>query len=184
MQPTPWKKLSSTYLHQSHWLNLRADRCEISPGKVIEPYYVIETMDWVHVVAVTQDRQVILVRQFRYAGDCVSEEIPGGLRDAGEAPLETAKRELLEEAGAVSNKWIHLASLRPDPARMTNHVHTFLALDASLKGTQSLDETEDLHPHLKTFDEVDGLIDRGIFCQSTQVASYLLARRYLARNMP
>src|SRR5688500_9890035 len=104
----PWKTLASRDVLRDRWVRLRADRCEIAPGKVVDAYYVMEEPEWVHVIAFDPARRVLLVRQYRHAIGEFSWELPGGAADVGEELLATAQRELLEEAGGVGERWQHV----------------------------------------------------------------------------
>jgi ADP-ribose pyrophosphatase len=90
-------------------------------------FYFLETADWVNVVPVTDDDEVVLVRQFRHGAERITLEIPGGMVDPGEAPAVAAARECLEETGYATNQLISLGSLNPNPAIFSNSLHTWLA---------------------------------------------------------
>ncbi|WP_404424591.1 NUDIX hydrolase [Nibricoccus sp. IMCC34717] len=175
----PWTTKSSSFKLETPWFRIRADHCIDGKGREISPYYVMETADWVHVVAVDNQGRIVVVRQWRQASGSFVEELPGGVRDAGEEPLETARRELREETGYVSDNWIQVAWVHPDPARVNNRVWTFLARDIRLEHEPELDDTEELDVRLEAFDAVPGLIAAGRFLQSTQIASYYMAREWL-----
>ncbi|MDX2185692.1 MAG: NUDIX hydrolase [Opitutaceae bacterium] len=177
----PWKTLSSRTEFTTPWFSIRSDTCQDWKGRTIEPYYVMETLDWVHVVAVDGTGKMIVVRQWRPASGTFVDELPGGIRDKGEAPLDTAKRELLEETGAVSDNWIQAGVTYPDPARLNNRVWTFLARDIRFEHLQNLDENEDLAVRLEPLDAIPSLISAGEFMQATQIASYFLAREVMGK---
>jgi 8-oxo-dGTP pyrophosphatase MutT (NUDIX family) len=138
----PWKILTSRFLVEDRWLRLRADRCELPDGLRIEPYYVMEERDWVHVVAIDGAGDALTVRQYRHAAGVICTEWPGGVVDDGEAPLAAAMRELREETGCVAASWEALGSLFANPARQTNRVHVFLARELQIAGKQMLDDAE------------------------------------------
>lgn len=178
----PWSTLSSTELVSDRWLRLTADRCALADGTVIEPYYVVHEKDWVHVFAQTGDAQLLIVRQFRYAAGVVCAELPGGVVDDGETPLEAAKRELLEETGYAAADWQSLGRVYANPARQTNSVHLFVARGARRVADQKLDHGEALSFERSSVADVERMIDSGAFSQSLHVASFYRTLAVLARS--
>ncbi len=81
---------------------------------------VLEAPSWCNVVALTPERRVVVVRQFRFGTGTVTTEIPGGVVDQGEEPEETARRELREETGYTAERWKSLGAVEPNPAFQTN----------------------------------------------------------------
>jgi 8-oxo-dGTP pyrophosphatase MutT (NUDIX family) len=141
----PWSADSSRVLVESPWIRLRAERCVTRRGAVLDPFYLLDYPDWVHVAAFDEKDRLLLVRQYRHGAGKVSLELPGGVMDAHETdPVITGARELLEETGYVAAKLTHLARLSPNPASHTNGVHIILAEGARLERVQHLDPTEDL----------------------------------------
>ena len=109
-------------------------------------FYRLQGPDWVNVIPFTQAGELLVVEQFRHGIDAPTLEIPGGSCDEGETPFESAQRELQEETGFVSAHWIALGQCAPNPATLSNHCHTFLALDceAAGDGGLALDHAEEL----------------------------------------
>ena len=107
-------------------------------------FYRLQGPDWVNVIAFTQDLELVVVEQYRHGINEATFEIPGGCCDPGEDPLESAKRELLEESGFSTDAWISLGSCTPNPATQTNRAHTFLALDCKATAELHLDSAEEL----------------------------------------
>ena len=103
----PWKKLSSKQLHKTPWLSLIEDQV-IRPDGKQDTYTYIQTNLAVAVVALNQKNEIYLVGQYRYPTDGYSWEIIEGGGEKGETGLDTAKRELKEEAGLTANKWTKL----------------------------------------------------------------------------
>jgi ADP-ribose pyrophosphatase len=173
----PWKTLASQHIHK----NVRIDTCELPNGKMIEGF-VVEFGPWVTIVAITKDQQVVMVRQYRHGAQKVLLELPGGAMDAGdENPLQAARRELLEETGYTSDRFIQIGCVYPNPANQTNQIYSFLALDAKKVGAQNLDETEEIELELKPLEAVITMAKKGELLQSMQVSAMFFALAYLDR---
>lgn len=139
-----WNRRISENLNNYKIFNTRKD-ISISPQSGNEHvFYVIESPDWVNVVAVTGDEEIVLIKQYRHGIMDLTIEIPGGMVVTGEDPLESAKRELLEETGYKSDKWVEIGTVNPNPAIMNNRCYSYLALNAVYSGYQRLDGTEDI----------------------------------------
>ncbi len=174
----PWKILASKHIYK----NVRIDQCELSGGKVIEGFVLDFDCDWATVVPLTADNQVVMERQYRHGVQKTLLEIPGGVIDVEDAsPLEAAKRELLEETGYSSEKFIQIGKVYPNPANQTNSIYYFLALDVTKVAGQHLDETEEIEVILKPLEEVICLARNGELVQSLQVSALFFALAYLNR---
>ena len=102
----------------------------VQERKQDEPHYCVEMADYVSVLAMTKERQVVLVRQYRPTVEKSTLEFPSGYVEKGESPEEAAKRELFEETGYSAPKMELLGSLWPDTGRLSNQIWTYLALNA------------------------------------------------------
>ena len=172
----PWETIASRHLVKDKWITLRADTCRRDDGLVIDPYYVLEERDWVHVLPVLPDGRILLVHQYRHAAATFSLELPGGVLDDGETPEQGARRELLEECGATAGQFAPLTSFFPNPARLNNRFHCFIAHHVSPSTDQQLDEAEQIEILALTPAEIDAAIADGRFSQGNHIAAYLLAR--------
>ena len=173
----PWKILSSEYIVQDRWMTLRTDRCELPNGVVLDKYYIRENTDFVQVVPINAEGQILIVRQYRHGPQVISTEIPGGLVDPGEEPIVAAKRELLEETGCVADRFEAVTPLYTNPARNTNSAHTFIAHNARIEHPPEQEATEHIEFEFVSRDELFALIDNGQFAHALHVASLLLALR-------
>lgn len=165
-----WKVLESEYLVRRPWLTTRRDRLELPDGRIIPEYYVLEYPDWVNVIAITKDGQFVMERQYRHAARKISLELPCGVMEEGETPLEAAQRELLEETGFGGGQWKKLMELSPNPSAMSNTTHCFLAIGVEKIAEQHLDETEELSVLFMTKEEVKRMLNENQICQALMVA--------------
>jgi 8-oxo-dGTP pyrophosphatase MutT (NUDIX family) len=145
MEILKWQKLSSRYLVKEQWATLRVDTCDLQNGIVKDDYFVLEYPNWVNAVALTEDNEIIMVRQYRHAGDIISLEIPGGVIDGDEKPEDAVRRELLEETGYSFQTITLLATLYPNPATANNVTYTYLLTGGIKTQEQHLDEHEILN---------------------------------------
>jgi 8-oxo-dGTP pyrophosphatase MutT (NUDIX family) len=138
----PWKVLRSSYALDEPWYRVRRDEVELGDGTVID-YYLAEQRDVASVLALTTDDEVLMVRQYKHGAGRIELELPGGLIDEGETPIDAAARELREETGFVSP--VALESLGwhlQDASKSTTRVYSFLARDVVERGGRALDPNE------------------------------------------
>lgn len=175
-----WETLSSEYLIQRPWLTARCDVLRMPNGTLVPEYYVLEYPTWVNIIALTEEDEFVLVRQYRHGLDIVEYELCAGTMDAADtSPLEAAKRELLEETGYAGGEWSELTVLSANPTSMNNLNHTFVAKGVRKVSSQHLDETEDISVHLFSLEELLALLRRDEMKQALMVAPLW---RYLAEN--
>lgn len=124
---------------------LRTDRCERPGGHLVPAYHVIELAEWATVIPLTDEGNIVLVREYRHAAGKVMIGLPGGTADPGETDWESvACRELREETGYAPKKMIHVGACYPNPATQTNLIHYFLALGCRQDHAQAFDPNEDI----------------------------------------
>lgn len=175
-----WKVLKTQELFKSGFFRLRVDECELPDGRVMPKYFVMDFADWVNVVPITADGQIILVDQYRHGAGQNFLEIPGGsLNTNSENPQVAGARELREETGYVSSEWIDCGPHFPNPALQSNRMHTFVALNCTLAGKPELDPFEDLTLRLMPLKEAVEMFERGEFLHSIIAASFARSFRVL-----
>lgn len=140
----PWTKHGSEYLPSNPIFRQRIDEMENPRTGGRMRALVLETLDWVNVVARDTRGDYVLVRQYRFGSARIATELPGGAIESGEEPLVAGQRELLEETGYSGGTWTALGASEPNPAFLSNLCHHFLAEGVELTGEQELDSGEDI----------------------------------------
>lgn len=126
-----------------------------------QDFFVITAPDWVNVIALTPEHQLVLVRQFRYGTDEFSVEIPGGVMDPGEDALTAGMRELQEETGYVGTSARLLGKVHPNPAMQNNSCHLILVENARPEAGLDWDPDEEFEIMTRPVDEVYALAYAG-----------------------
>jgi len=158
----PWEKVGSKPAGDFRIFTIRTDT-KVSPrtGHQHE-VHVIDSVNWVNVIAVTPDDQLVMVEQYRHGSNTVELEIPGGMMDAGDAsPIETALRELREETGYQGENGRVLGRILPNPAIMSNVCYTVLVENCEYVCAVEFDHGEDLLTKLVPVREIPGLVAAG-----------------------
>lgn len=132
---------------------------------------VLDVPDWVNVVALTPERRVVVVRQYRFGTAKVTVEIPGGVIDLGEPPEAAARRELQEETGYTAERWTALGPVEPNPAFQNNLCHHFLAEGARLTHALDLDPGEDIVVDTLSLEELGQALRSGAIRHSLVVSA-------------
>ncbi len=155
-EPGHWKIPGSRYPHKEPWLTMRKDTVRLPNGRTIDNYYVWEYPPWINIIAATESREIVLIRQYRHGIGKVSYELSAGVNDKpDQSLLEGAQRELLEETeygGGV---------------RKISH--------------PQLNETEEISVHPVPSEKLSELIDKGEILQALHAAPII---KYLSSLQP
>jgi ADP-ribose pyrophosphatase len=168
----PEKKLTSHQIYQGHAINIRVDTVEKASGKKTTRD-VVEHSDCVAVVALDEQDNVLLVRQFRHAVDRFLLEVPAGGIDPGEEPLDSVRRELQEEIGYFPRKIDKLGGFYSIPGYGTEYLHCFLATGL-VPSRLMAEDTDDIELVRISPDDIPRLIASGEICDGKTIAALLM----------
>ncbi len=121
--------------------------------------YLVRHPGGVGILPILNDGRAVLIRQFRIAVENYIYEIPAGMREPGEAPQNTAERELIEETGYRAERWTQLPSFYATPGYDTERIYLYMA-EGLTEGEDALEDGEDLKVSIFTRDEIIQMIDR------------------------
>lgn len=177
-----WEKLSTSEVAKARVFSLHVARMrrpiterQEALGETEEKeddYYTIKSPDWSNIIALTEDKQVVLIEQFRHGVEDITLEIPGGILDPNENPEEAVVRELREETG-YSVKEVHsLGWVHPNPAMMANKCHLYFGTGARLTSDTDMDEDEDIRVRLASLEQVVEFIKDSSFTHALMIAGF------------
>ncbi len=170
-----WKVVSSEKIFSEPWLNVRKDVCVLPNGNQHANYFILEYPSWATAFALTEDNNVVLVRQYRHGLGVMSTELPGGVVDRGEEPAAAVARELKEETGYEFDSIVPLGKIAPNPATSNNYMHMFLAKGGKKISQQKLDDTEDLEVLVVSIEELKSLLKEQKIVQALHVTCIMYA---------
>ncbi|HLP02612.1 MAG TPA: NUDIX hydrolase [Opitutaceae bacterium] len=160
-RPSVWERLADAAVDHFRVFRVRRTRYRHPRDRREGEFVVIESNDWVNVLALTDDGRMVLVRQFRFGVHDFTLEIPGGVIETGEDPVAAGVRELREETGFVGRDARLLAQVRPNPAIQANRCHFVLVEGCVPTASTQLDPFEEIEVSLLPVDEVIAQAERG-----------------------
>ena len=175
----PWKTVKKNKIYQNKFGYTLWDNDVINPKGKPGKFMVLEKHDFVVIIAVTNDKKIIMVRQWRYTLSQESLELPAGSANENEDILVSAKRELNEETGAVSHDWCELKSFWFSNGFMKHKGHIFLAKSAELSGNMHYDDTESIKVEAYSYPELLEMVDQSIIADERSVLGLFLVKKYL-----
>jgi ADP-ribose pyrophosphatase len=168
----PEKTLATQRIYQGHAVSIRVDTVEKAGGKRTTRD-VVEHSNCIAVVAIDEQDNVLLVRQYRHPVGRFLLEIPAGGIDPDEEPLDSVRRELQEETGYFPRRIDELGGFYSVPGYGTEYLHCFLAADL-VPGRLIAEDTEDIETVRVSPDEILGLITSGEICDAKSIAALLM----------
>lgn len=171
-----WKVLSEEDISPSPWYPLYKHKVRLPNGKVVDDFYVSHLGDVAMVVAVTKNRELILVKQYKHGVRDEVIELPAGRIPEGKKPIEVAENELLQETGIRAGNLKELGVLYDAPSKDGTNVYGFLTDDVEITTDQTLDDTEDIDVLKIPIDKVDEMISRNEIKGADSVGFIMIAK--------
>lgn len=175
-----WETLDSKIFYEDKWIKIRQEKCKDNNDFIINPYYILDYPDWVHLICFDENYKILITRQYRHGIKSINYEIPCGVVDnIDKTPLDTAKRELKEETGFVSENFKKIITYSPNPSNHSNSIHCFLVTDLIQTNKRSLDDSEEIEYEFLSFSEILKLINENKFLQSMHISTLFMALHHL-----
>lgn len=180
LENRPFEVLESkVILDKGTWMHLRQEKVRTPQGVVIPSWFVLDFPTWVQIIAITKDGNFIIEDQYRHGIGETHYEVPAGCVDPGETPLQAAKRELSEETGYEGGEWSLLSKLSPNPGNHSNWSYTYVAKGVEKRCEVHQEETEDIHVHVFTREQVLEILNQDGVVQAQHAAPLW---KYFAQN--
>lgn len=169
-----WPRILSRRLTTiSPWMSIIAREVEFNEGEPPQTYHAVEQADYVSIVALTRAGNIPIVRQFRPAIEAYSWELPAGLVDPGEKPIDSCRRELMEETGFAAQEIHPLGEAYPCTGRLNNRIHSFFV--EINEQVANFKREPGIRVELVSPADVVHLIETGNFHSQLHIGSLLLA---------
>jgi len=183
-----WKLLETKHPVHNQWLDLREETYRMPDGSTAGPFFTFSKKSYVVIVALNEAGQYICVRQYRQGIGKVTVEFPAGAIETTvrhpdrEPAFASAKRELQEETGCVSERWQFLEEIASLPTSNDDYAYLYLARDCHHVSDQKLDATEFLDYETHTAEEIRAMITDGTFPQPVHALAWYMAKEALNRT--
>lgn len=163
-----WKIKKTERILDSEYVKVDKDDVTLPHGREIKDFYKVTIKDCAAIVAITSDNQIILKKEYRHCYGKELIEVPAGVLEDSEEPIQAAKRELEEETGYRSEKWTYLGKTVESSAKLTNYMHIYLAENCKKVSEQKLDYGEDIEVIEVDFEEaIQMIMNNEIICNSS-----------------
>lgn len=170
--PKDWQRTAQRDVVDCRVFKVRADTSVHPLTGVAAEYFVIDSSDWVNVIALTPTRDVVLIEQYRHGARKITLELPGGTLEPGEDPLVAGLRELQEETGYGGGTARLIGYCEPNPAIQSNRCWFVLVDGATLISATNFDDGEDIDLRLAPLGDVPRLIAAGEITHALVLAAF------------
>ncbi len=169
-----WKKLDEKLLIKTPIFEFKSFKLLHGEKHTTHEFYIIDSKDWVNVIPITADNEIILIKQYRAGSDEVTLEVPGGIMEPDEHdPVITARRELEEETGYIAENYRKIGEVYPNPAFITNKCYYVVAEDVELKGHINFDPSEYIETLKVPMEKIPELIKNGEITHAITLDAFL-----------
>lgn len=175
-----WETLSSEYLNRHIYFTARKDRCRRPDGVIVDPYFVVELPTSVCAVALTENNEVLLVKQYRHPIGKTILETPGGFVDEGEDMEKAMARELLEETGYAFTQFDYLGKIAANPGVLNGYTCLYLARGGKKVAAQQLDHNEEIEIVTVSLEELKRMVRDNEIVQALHLSCVFYALEKLA----
>ncbi len=175
-----WQILQSEMALNHPWCKVRRDEIMLPNGQVIDDYFVYYRPDVAIILPITDNEEIVFVRQYRHAvGDFFIELPAGSFNPEQESGKVAALRELEEETGYVASEVKKIATFYDKPSKDTNQLHLFIAENVVKTGKRNLDITEEIEVILIPQNAVLEKIVKGEISVAGTVAALFLGLNFI-----
>jgi ADP-ribose pyrophosphatase len=185
MQELRWKNKEISLIADCRVFSVYCHMAQAAGREAILDFYVLRLSNWVNVIPVTADQQVVFVKQYRHGIGQVTLEIPGGMIDPHEQdPKQAVERELFEETGYKAKELILLGGHHPNPALQNNVCYTYLAPNVEKISEPCFDPQgyEQIELFLVPLSQVSQLISNGDITHGIVITAFHYLHLYYNKN--
>lgn len=159
---TAWRRVSKEKVFKTPIFDLNCEKSECLRTGVMQNFFYINCADWVNIIALTPERELVMIRQYRHGSDCTELEIPGGGLDKKDSdPVVGGARELFEETGYRGKNGRVIGQVCPNPAIQGNTCYTVMFDDCEQISAPELEDTEVIETILIPENDLRQLITSG-----------------------
>lgn len=170
-----WKLIKKEVLHKDYWNSVNRNTYQLPNGKQVKDYIILDCRPVVMVFAITGDRKLVLIREYKPGSDKIVTQLPAGYIDDDETSEQAAPRELSEETVYVAKQFVKLGKIANNNGKTTAKVTGYLAENARKEKEQKLDEHEEIEIFTVTLEEAERMIGDGTIDSADSVAFILMA---------